>query len=91
MGDRTLGYDAARISDAADRMRAIPAELARRPRGAGAWSRQEVLGHLIDSACNNHRRFVIGQAIDDLVFEGYEHERWVAAQRYADAVGPVHS
>ncbi len=25
------------------------------------WSRKEILGHLIDSATNNHQRFVRGQ------------------------------
>lgn len=30
--------------------------------GPGKWSPREVLGHLVDSACNNHRRFVMAQA-----------------------------
>lgn len=85
MAGCTFGYDAGRITGAAERMRAMPPELARQPRRPGVWSRLEILGHLIDSACNNHRRFVIAQAMDDLVFEGYAHERWVSAQRYADA------
>jgi hypothetical protein len=46
------------------------------------WSAKEVLGHLIDSAANNHRRFVEAQWKEDLVFPGYDQERWVAAQRY---------
>jgi hypothetical protein len=41
---------------------------ARRP-DAGAWSAREVIGHLIDSACNNHRRFVINQDTDRLIVE----------------------
>jgi hypothetical protein len=51
----------------------------------GAWSAKEILGHLIDSAANNHRRFVEAQFRDDLAFPGYAQEAWVAAQRYQDA------
>ena len=29
--------------------------------GPGRWSPRAVIGHLIDSASNNHRRFVLGQ------------------------------
>ena len=57
---------------------------ARRPEGGG-WSPREVLGHLVDSACVNHRRFVDGQAGDELVFPGYPQDDWVARQGYGDA------
>ena len=52
----------------------------------GGWCAREVLGHLVDSACNNHRRFVIGQATAETatVFETYEQDAWVARQRYAE-------
>lgn len=49
------------------------------------WSPREVLGHLIDSASNNHGRFVRGQRADDLCFEGYDQNAWVAVQRYQEA------
>ena len=48
----------------------------------GKWSKKEILGHLADSAANNHRRFVLAQLQDDLVFPGYDQDRWVRAQRY---------
>ena len=32
------------------------------------WSPKEIIGHLIDSASNNHGRFVRAQLKDDLVF-----------------------
>ena len=48
----------------------------------GQWSAKEVLGHLIDSAANNHRRFVEAQGKGDLGFPGYDQEHWVAVQRY---------
>lgn len=50
----------------------------------GKWSPKQIIGHLIDSAANNHQRFVRGQFTDDLVFPGYEQEAWVRVQHYND-------
>lgn len=80
---------AERLEDAVER--ATPRLLALSDAAAGTapapgkWSPKEVIGHLIDSASNNHGRFVRAQLGDDLVFTGYEQEGWVAAQRYAGA------
>lgn len=49
------------------------------------WSKKEILGHLIDSASNNHKRFVMAQYKDDLIFDGYEQDKWVEAQKYNEA------
>ena len=49
------------------------------------WSPREIVGHLIDSASNNHQRFVRAQFQDSLVFAGYAQDDWVASQRYQDA------
>jgi hypothetical protein len=48
----------------------------------GGWCPREILGHLIDSACNNHRRFIIGQSPETVRFDGYNQDEWVARQRY---------
>ncbi len=48
----------------------------------GKWSKQEILGHLIDSASNNHKRFVMAQLKEDLIFDGYEQDEWVSVQKY---------
>lgn len=56
---------------------------AKRPR-PGGWCAREILGHLVDSACNNHRRFVIGRGQPPVVFQGYDGDGWVERQRYAD-------
>ena len=56
---------------------------ARRPAN-GKWSAREVIGHLIDSACNNHRRFINNQDGDRLVIDPYEQNAWVTRNRYAD-------
>jgi len=53
--------------------------------GPGKWSKTEILGHLIDSAANNHHRFVRAQLVDELDFPSYEQDRWVERQGYADA------
>src|SRR4051812_157879 len=46
------------------------------------WSRQEVLGHLIDSGQNNLRRFISGQyeAVPPKIF--YDQDFWVKANDY---------
>ena len=48
----------------------------------GKWSKKEILGHLIDSASNNHQRFVRAQFKEDLVFLGYDQDEWVRVQNY---------
>ena len=53
-----------------------------RPR-AGGWCAREILGHLVDSACNNHRRFVIGRDARPVTFQGYNQNDWVERQSYA--------
>jgi hypothetical protein len=53
--------------------------------GPGKWCPREIIGHLIDSASNNHQRFVRAQFQEDLVFSGYEQDAWVSFQRYRDA------
>jgi hypothetical protein len=46
------------------------------------WSKKEIIGHLIDSASNNHQRFIRAQLITNLTFPGYEQEKWVKLQNY---------
>ena len=46
------------------------------------WSRKEILGHLIDSATNNHQRIVRMQASSDIGTLTYEQEQWVKSQHY---------
>lgn len=70
------------IDIASGQLAQISAEESRAPRAAGKWSPKEIVGHLIDSAANNHQRFVRAQFTNDLVFAGYEQEGWVRAQDY---------
>src|SRR4051812_26490037 len=48
------------------------------------WSAKQMIGHLIDSAANNHQRFVRAQFMNDLVFPGYDQDAWVEVQKYND-------
>jgi hypothetical protein len=76
------------VREAAAVLRIMSAELARRRPAPAKWSPAEVIGHLIDSASNNHQRFVRAQLRADLRFEGYAQEAWVNVQRYGDAPWP---
>ncbi len=48
----------------------------------GKWSAAEMVGHLIDSASNNHHRFVRASQQKDLIFSGYDQNAWVSLQAY---------
>ena len=53
---------------------------------AEAWTLTEIVGHLIDSASNNHQRFARLRLGNLAGFPGYEAEPFVRAQEY-DACG----
>ena len=55
-----------------------------RDRGQGKWVKKEILGHLIDSAANNHQRFVRAQFSDPFIWPGYDQRAWVQVQRYRE-------
>ena len=85
---------AAHVSTAADRLARILETAPRRlvdlsedevshiP-APGRWSKKQVLGHLIDSAGNNHQRLVRTRIAGSLDFPNYDQESWVAIQPYA--------
>ena len=52
------------------------------------WSKKEILGHLIDSAANNHQRFV--RAVNKVAdrFPTYNQDEWVRIQRHDEASWP---
>jgi len=77
------------VEEASARLLSIPeAEAAARP-AEEKWSAKEIIGHLIDSATNNHQRFVRGQFQENLVFPGYAQEDWVRAQAYQAEPWPL--
>lgn len=73
------------IEDASARLLSITETESETRRATGKWSAKEILGHLIDSAANNHPRFVAAQFKNDLIFPGYDQEAWVTTQRYHQA------
>jgi hypothetical protein len=52
------------------------------------WSKKEILGHLIDSAANNHQRFV--RAVNRVAaqFPTYDQNEWVRIQRHHERPWP---
>ncbi|TGE33412.1 DinB family protein [Desulfosporosinus sp. Sb-LF] len=49
----------------------------------GKWSRKEIMGHLCDSATNNHHRFIkIQFERQPLVLVPYNQNYWVSIQDY---------
>jgi hypothetical protein len=40
------------------------------------WTLKEMVAHLVDSASNNHQRFIRLQSDDPLTFPGYDPEQW---------------
>jgi len=77
------------VEGAAESLLGMTEEQSERRSAPGKWSAKEVVGHLIDSASNNHQRFVRAQLKDDLVFEGYAQEEWVRAQDYQGEPWPL--
>jgi hypothetical protein len=86
LGERlrtTVGREAlqlASISEDEARRRAAPDT---------GWSRKEELGHLVDSATNNHVRFVCGSVDPTFVVTSYAQNDWVSAHGYADLPWPT--
>ena len=69
-------------------LRALDEAASRRAPAPGKWCPRELVGHLIDSASNNHQRFVRARFLgerDGLVFPGYDQDAWVAAGGYREA------
>jgi hypothetical protein len=75
---------AAVVAAAAKRLARTSEESAGRRPAPGKWSPKEVLGHLIDSAANNHQRFVRMQLLPHLELPGYAQDDWVRLAGYHD-------
>jgi DinB superfamily len=67
----------------------VPSRLGELPSGTleirpspSAWSRKQELGHLLDSAANNHQRIVRAQVQDNPAMPGYDQNAWVAVHAY---------
>jgi len=70
------------IDEAAHRLFDISeAESEVRP-APGKWSKKEIIGHLIDSASNNHQRFIRTQEAPGVSSPFYTQDFWVERQNY---------
>jgi hypothetical protein len=74
----------ATVDSSAARLLALSGAQAAEHPAPGKWSPKEIIGHLIDSASNNHGRFVRAQLQDDLIFDGYEQAEWVRVEAYQE-------
>jgi DinB superfamily len=87
--DRVISEFRETINRATQRLLSISDEQSQQAAEEGKWSPKQIIGHLIDSASNNHQRFVRAQFKDDLVFQGYDQEGWVRVQRYDEESWPM--
>lgn len=73
-----------RLAAAEARLSEVNESRAAEPFRPGGWLRKELLGHLLDSAANNHQRFV--RAALDGHYEGpsYEQQSWVRLHGYSE-------
>ena len=63
------------------RLKALPPN-AVETRPPESWSVKEELGHLLDSAANNHQRIVRAQLEEKPAMPGYDGDKWVALHAY---------
>lgn len=46
------------------------------------WTLKEIIGHLIDSASNNHQRFVRLKLSSEIEFPDYNNIEWLQSQNH---------
>ena len=69
------------------RLRNIRDDAASRKPAPGKWSVKEIIGHLVDSAANNHQRFIRAQD-GPYTGPGYAQDAWVERQGYGSIAWP---
>jgi DinB family protein len=70
------------VAHALPLLSAIPEDAASKKPAPNKWSKKEILGHLIDSAANNHQRFMRLQLQAEISLPGYDQDDWVRLNRY---------
>ena len=85
-----VSAELARVVDATEvLLRQVNEKESGQPVLPGGWSRKQVLGHLIDSASNNHQRFVRAVLADGLEFPAYDTPGSVRVQALDSAAWPM--
>jgi hypothetical protein len=77
------------VQSAEDKLRHISESDSSAPVLKGGWSRKQVLGHLIDSAANNHQRFVRAALQGILEFPRYDQDGFVRVQAVENVHWPL--
>jgi len=77
------------VESAQSVLRQVTETESNKPVLSGGWSRKQLLGHLIDSASNNHQRFVRASLQASLDFPGYDQDGCVRVQGVEEAEWPL--
>src|SRR5690242_6148668 len=77
------------VQTAEEKLRAVSEADSTKPALKGGWSRKQVIGHLIDSASNNHQRFVRASLQGSLEFPYYDQDGCVRVQEVQSAPWPL--
>ena len=70
------------VLQAYDELKTISEETAAAKPNTNQWSVKELLGHLLDSASNNHQRIVRLQIFDSIEFPFYQQDDFVRVNHY---------
>lgn len=70
------------LSQVPSRLEQLPLNRVELKPAPSKWSAKEELGHLLDSAANNHQRIVRTQLEDKPAMPGYSGDRWVELHAY---------
>jgi hypothetical protein len=87
---KALGAELTRLIDVSEAgLLKISEDGSRAPIRPGGWSPKQVIGHLIDSASNNHQRFVRAALQGSLEYPGYDQEGCVRLQAVQEMPWPA--
>jgi hypothetical protein len=81
LSEKLLGV----VEAAEPRLHEVSEQESTKPILGGGWSHKQLLGHLIDSASNNHQRFVRAALETSLDFPSYDQEGNVRVQAVQEA------
>jgi hypothetical protein len=79
---KTLAHLKRLLDELPPRLAKLPAATVNHKPSPSQWSPKEELGHLLDSAANNHQRIVRTQLEEKPAMPGYDGDRWVELHRY---------
>lgn len=64
------------------RLRSLPKSVSNRPWRPDGWTGRAIVGHMIDSAANNHQRFVRAAIDGSYTGPTYKQQEWVDMHGY---------